>query len=84
MRVYNSYILSLVLVTSIINIFLAFLGQKDLQIYFVINIIAYLVITLLFVYLNPKARRALNAIGVVLFVGFMVIVGLKVMAILTG
>ena len=84
MRIYNSYILSLVLAISIINAFLAFLGQEDLQVYFVINIIAYLVITLLYVYFNPRARKALNTIGVVLFDGFMVIVGLKVMAILTG
>lgn len=82
MRVYNSYIFSLVLATSIINTFLAFLGQKDIQVYFVINIITYLVITLLFVYLNPRARKALNAIGAVLFAGFMVIVSLKVIDIL--
>lgn len=84
MRIFNNYIISLVLVASIVNTLLAFLGQKDLQVYFVVNIIAYLVITLLFVYLNPKAKRALNTIGVVLFAGFMMIVGLKIIAILTG
>ena len=82
MRVYNTYILSLVLAASVINIFLAFLGQKDIQVYFVINIITYLVITLLHVYLNPRARQALNAIGAVLFAGFMVIVSLKVIDII--
>lgn len=84
MRIYNKYIVSLVLASGLVNTSLAFLGQKDLEIYFVINIIAYLVIMLLYVYLNPRARGALNTIGVVLFAGFMVIVSLKVMEVLSG
>jgi TRAP-type C4-dicarboxylate transport system permease small subunit len=43
-----------------------------------------LLITLLYVYLNPRARRALNTVGAVLFAGFMVIVVLEVMEILSG
>ncbi len=74
MRIYNKYIVSLTLVTGLINISLAFLGQNDLEIYFTVNIIAYLIITLLYAYLNPRARRALNTIGVVLFVGLIVVV----------
>jgi hypothetical protein len=84
LRIYNRYIFLLVVAFSSINILLAFLGQNDLVNYFVINIIAYLVITLLFVYLNPKARMALNTISVVLFAGFIVIVALKVTEILSG
>jgi TRAP-type C4-dicarboxylate transport system permease small subunit len=61
---------------------LAFFGQDDLEIYFTINIIVYLVITLLYVYFNPRARRALSTITTVLFAGFMVIVVFKVMEIL--
>ena len=84
MRIYNKYIVTLVLASAIINTSLAFLGQNDLQVYFVINIITYLVITLLYVYLNPRARTALNTIGAVLFAGFMVIVSFKVIQILAG
>jgi hypothetical protein len=84
LRIYNRYIFLLVVAFSSIDISLAFLGQNDLVNYFVINIIAYLVITLLFVYLNPKARMALNTISVVLFAGFIVIVALKVTEILSG
>ena len=84
MRIYNKYVVSLVLVSCLINILLAFFGQNDLAIYFTINILAYLVITLLYVYLNPRARRALNTVGVVLFGGFMVIVVTKVIEILSG
>ena len=84
MRIYNKYVLSLVLAGSLINSILAFWGQDNLEIYFIINIITYLVITLLYAYLNPRARRALNTIGVVLFAGFTVIVSLKVVEILSG
>lgn len=58
MRIYNKYIISLVLASSLINICLAFFGQEDLGMYFIINIIAYLIITLLYIYLNPRARYA--------------------------
>ncbi len=75
---------SLVLTSCLINTLLAFFNQNDLEIYFVINIIAYLLITLLYVYFNPRARRALSTVGAVLFAGFMVIVVLKVMEILSG
>ena len=84
MRIYNKYVVSLALSACLINTLLAFFGQNDLTIYFTINIIAYLVITLLYVYLNPRARRALNTVGVVLFGGFMVIVALEVIEILSG
>jgi len=84
LRIYNKYIVSLVLVSCLINTLLAFLGQDELEIYFTINIIVYLVITLLYVYFNPRARRALSTITTVLFAGFMVIVVFKVMEILSG
>lgn len=84
MRIYNKYIVSLALASSLINILLAFFGQNDLEIYFIINILTYLIITLLYIYFNPRARRALNTIGVVLFAGFMVIIAFEVMEILSG
>ena len=84
MKIFNNYILSLSIVSCLIDIILGFWGQKDLEVYFTVNIIVFLIITLLYVYLNPKARRALNSIGFVLFGGFMVIVAIKVMAIISG
>ena len=84
MRTYNKYILTLALSSGLVNSLLAFWGQGDLEIYFITNITVYLVITLLYVYLNPRARRALNTIGIVLFGGFIVTVVLKTMEILTG
>ena len=84
MRIYNKYIISLALVSCVINTLLALFGQNDLGVYLTINIIAYLVITVLYVYLNPRARRALNSVGVVLFGGVMVVVALKVMEIMSS
>lgn len=60
------------------------MGQNDLSVYFIANVIAYLVITVLHAYLNPRARRALSGVSMVLFAGFMVIVVLKVIDVLVG
>ena len=84
MSIYNRYIISLVLTSCVINTALAFFRQNDLTLYFILNIIAFLAITLFYVYLNPRARRALNTIGVVFFAGFMVVVVLKITEILSG
>ncbi len=77
MKIYNRYIVSLALAAGLVNILLTTLGQNDLSVYFIINTIVYLVITLLYVYFNPRARKALNTISIVLFAGFMVIVTLN-------
>jgi hypothetical protein len=81
-RIFNRLIISLAIVFGLLNALLAFLGQDDISVYFIINAIAYLVITLLYVYLNPRARGALNAVSAVIFAGFMVIVTMKVIEIL--
>ena len=84
MRIYNKYIISLAAALCLINTLLAFFGQDDLTFYFIINLIAYLVITLLYAQLNPKARKALNTVGTVAFASFMVIIAFKVLEILSG
>ncbi len=84
MRIYNKYIISLVLASALVNALLAFLGQRDLSYYFIFNALAYLVITLFYAYFNPRARNALNAIGLTLFAGFLVVASLKVLQIVLG
>lgn len=84
MRIYNTFIIILTLVSCFITTLLAFLGQNDIQLYFVINTIAFMIITLLYVYFNPRARKALNTVGAVFFTGFLVIVTLKVIEIIQG
>ena len=82
MRIYNLYVVALALTLSGINILLAIFGQDSLEVYFTANVIAYLIVSLLYVHLNPRARRILGTMGGVLFGGFMVIVVLKVIEIL--
>jgi hypothetical protein len=82
LRIFNRLIISLVIVFSLINAFLAFLGQDDISTYFITNAFAYLMITLLFVHLNPRARGALSGVSTVIFASFMVVVALKVIEIL--
>ena len=67
---------------GLIAIVLAFLGQDDIAVYLTVMIIAHLVITLLYVHFNPRARRALSAISVVFFAGFLGVVAMKVVEIL--
>jgi len=83
-RIYNWFIITLALAAGLINVLLAFLGQEDIQIYFIVNIIAYMVITLLYVYFNPRARRALDGVSIVFFGAFLVIVAIKVLDIISG
>jgi len=83
MRTFNRYIVSLAIASAVINILLAMFKQNDLSVYFTLNVIAYLIITLLNIYLNPKARRALSSVTIVLFSGFVVIVAVKVAEILS-
>lgn len=82
MRIYNKLIITLAVAFAIINGTLAFLGQEDISIYFIVNAIAYLAITLLYTYLNPRSRNALNGLSAVIFGGFLVIVTIKVIEIL--
>jgi hypothetical protein len=82
LRIYNKLILTIALVLGLIDVCLAAAGQNNIEIYFVANAIAFLVITLLYTYFNPRARSALNTVSSVIFAGFLVIVVIKVMDIL--
>jgi len=83
LRAYNRYIILLALVTCLVNILLAFSGQNSLEIYFVVNLIAYLLLTVLYAYLNPRAKRALTAISAVAFASLLVIIFIRVLEILS-
>ncbi|MBN2187010.1 MAG: hypothetical protein JW732_06130 [Dehalococcoidia bacterium] len=82
MRIYNLYIVILALVLCATNILLAAFGQNSLEVYFIANIVAYLIISLLYAHLNPRAKSVLGTMTRVLFGGFLVIVALKVIEVL--
>jgi hypothetical protein len=77
LRIYNRYLLFLVLATCIIDVALAFANQTDIAVYFIASVIAYIIITLLFIYFSPQTRKALSIISIVFFAGFMVVMVLK-------
>ena len=82
MSIYNRYLIFLVLVSCLIDIFLAFVKQNDIAVYFTLNVIAYLTITMLFIFFSPKTRRILSVVSVVYLAGFMVVVTLKILGIM--
>jgi hypothetical protein len=82
LRIYNKLIIALALAFSVITVVLAFAGQKDISVFFIAYAIVYLGITLLFTYLNPRSRGALNGLSAVIFAGFMVVVVFKIIDIL--
>ncbi len=84
MMLYNRYFLILAALFTLSTCVLAIFGQDKLDAYFTVYIIEYLIVTLLFVHLHPRARRLLDGMGYALFAGFGIIVALKVIAILKG
>ena len=82
MRIFNRLVISLAIAFGVLNTVMAFMGQKDISVYFIVDALAFLVITLLYTYLNPRARGGLNTVSSIVFAGFLVIVVLKVIEIL--
>lgn len=82
MRLYDSYILWLTVLLLLTTVILSFYKVNRLDLYFTIYLIEALVLTELYVYLNPKARRGLSVVNLLLFFGFAVIVTVKVLEIL--
>ena len=84
MRIYNRYIISLALLLTLTTVIMAAYGQNKLDVYFTVYLIEALALTEIYVYLNPKARKALGLITGVLFIGFVGIVAFEVYRILSG
>ena len=82
MRIFNSYLLVVATLLLLTAVILIALEQDDLAVYFALFTIEALVVTELYVHLSTRARRGLNLVAVVLFAGFLGIVGLQVARIL--
>ena len=82
MRIYNTYVLSVAALLLATTVILVALEQNDLGVYFTLFTIEALVVTELYVHLSTRARKGLNLVAVVLFAGFLGIVGLQVANIL--
>ncbi len=84
MRVNNSVIAALALAFAAITVIMAAYGVDKLDSYFAVYTIALLVMTTLYVTFSPRARRSLSLVGMVAFGGFLVVVALKVVEMLSG
>ena len=83
MKIYNSYIFIIALSLLLTTIILIATGQKSLDTYYTIYIIETFIITELYVYFNTKARRGLAQLSTILFGGFVVVLLLGMLKILT-
>lgn len=74
---YRYLIITFCVVFLIVNVLLTILGIKDFAIYFIINAITYLTISLFYIGLNGKISIALSSFGIVIFLAFWVVVAFK-------
>tara|TARA_B100002003_G_C14061633_1_gene511046 strand:- start:767 stop:1036 length:270 start_codon:yes stop_codon:yes gene_type:complete len=81
---YNRYILVMALIFCITSVILAVAAVSNLGLGLTIYIIESLLLTELFIYLNPKAKRNLSRVNVILFALFLVLLASKVLEILLG
>ncbi len=84
MSLYRKYVLSLAILYPLVVVIMAAMGQDDIGAYYTLLVLVSLVVTLLFAYMSPAAARGLRSIGAVFFGGFLLIVALKVIGILSG
>ncbi len=82
MKLYNSYILIVAGLLLLTTVILTAIGQEALDVYYTIYILEALVVTELYIYFNPKARRGLSLVSAILFGGFLFVVSLEVIRIL--
>ncbi len=82
MRIFNSYLLVVATLLLLTAVILIALEQDDLAVYFTLFTIEALVVTELYIHLSTRARRGLNLVAIMLFAGFLGIVGLQVTRIL--
>jgi uncharacterized membrane protein YhhN len=74
LKIQSRLLIALTVLLGITNGLLAFFKQEDLKIYFVVGAIVYFVTAWLFIALKPKFRNALTTVGIIIFMGFMVII----------
>jgi len=82
MRMFNRYLMVLAVIFCTLDVIMASFSVQDVSAYFIGNVIAYLIVTLLFVHFSPRARNALALVSVGLLTGFGIIAVVKVLDIL--
>jgi FtsH-binding integral membrane protein len=82
LKIQDGLLIALTALLGIANGLLAFFKQGDLRIYFVVGAIVYFVTTWFFIALKPRLRNALTAVGIILFIGFIIIATFEIIDIL--
>jgi len=82
-KIYNRYIIWLTFLFMLTTVILS-TSNQGLDVYFSVYLIECLAVTLLFSHVNPRARKGLDRIGYVLFLGFLFLVTAKVVEIISG
>ena len=83
MRIYNRYIMTVAILLLLTSVLLVAFGIDSLDIYGVSFVIEALIVTEIYRYSMPRARRALNIISIMLLCIFLLILGLEVIKFLT-
>jgi hypothetical protein len=82
LRKYSKILISMALTFCVVNVLLAFLGQDDIGIYFIVDAIAYFIIVL---YINITDRKlviGLHTTSALMFIGFLFVIALEIIEIL--
>ena len=82
MRIYNRYIITIAIALLLTTVILVAFDVASLEIYYTSYVIEALMVTELYRYLSPRARRALNTVSIVLLGGFFIIVVTHIVRIL--
>ena len=78
MRVYNRYILTVAILLLLTTVILVARNVDSLEVYYVVYVLETLIATELYGYFNTRARRGLHRVSGLLFLGFIVIVLVRV------
>ena len=75
MRILNRYVISLVIACCIVIIVISATGSHSIDIFLIAIILAYLVTTTLYYYLNPQSKRAMRPIRFAI-IGIAILIGI--------
>jgi hypothetical protein len=78
MRVYNRYILTVVILLLLTTVILVACNVDSLEVYCVVYILETLIATELYGYFNTRTRSGLHRVSGLLFLGFIIIVLVRV------
>lgn len=76
------FVLSLATMNVVLDTLAKVFGQSNIEVFFVLNVISYLVVSLLFADVSSGVRAGINKLGFVMFACFMLLESYKILQIL--